>query len=407
MADTTYRYIILGAGTAGGSAVRGIREVDAEGNILLLGAEKSLPYSRPSLTKKLWFDQERLQDIFLRSEDEYAGLGVDVRLDATATELDVAGKRISDDRGHIYSYETLLLATGATPRRLTMAGGDTPGLVYYRAIPDYLACRAVTDAGATSVVVIGGGFIGSEMAAALHQAGMEVSLIYPEAALVASVLPATLGTFLADDYRRRGMHVYAEDAPRGIRREDDRYVVETVNGKHLTAQLVVLGVGVTPNAELAQAAGLRVHNGVVVNQFLQTDDPHIYAAGDVANFPYTAIGRQVRVEHWDNAIAQGRHVGRAMAGDRQPYEYMPYFFSDLFDFGYEAVGDVHTGLDVVEDWTVPLQTGTIYYCHEGHVRGVMLCNTWGKLDEARDLIRAPRTFTPDQLKGRIRPDKAA
>jgi 3-phenylpropionate/trans-cinnamate dioxygenase ferredoxin reductase subunit len=191
------------------------------------------------------------------------------------------------------------------------------------------------------------------------------------------------------------------DRPAALSRSGIKYYVRTESGSHVEADLIVVGIGIVPATDLAQDAGLKVDNGIVVDEYLQTSHPEIYAAGDNARFPYQALGQQMRIEHWDNAKAQGKWAGRNMARAKEPFDYMPYFYSDLFEFGYEAVGEVDARLETFADWEKENDTGVIYYLKDGRVRGVMLCNVWGKLDAARELIRKAKSRTPASLRGAI------
>ena len=385
MPERLYSHIILGGGLTGAAAVEGIRQHDANGSILLMSTEPDLPYDRPPLSKQLWTGAKRVEEIFVQPQSFYTDHRVDLRLRTEAVQLDVASHTLRDRAGNTYRYDKLLLATGGTPRRLTIPGGDLKGISYYRTLNDYQQVRAAVAPG-KSAVVIGGGFIGSEMAAALCINRVAVTMIFPQQWLVSRVFPETLGRSLTDYYRSKGVTVLAEDVPASIEQNSNTYVVQTRGGRQVRADLVIAGIGITPNVSLAEAAGLKTGNGVIVDQFLQTSNPDVYAAGDVAFFPEDVLGPR-RIEHWDNAISQGKHAGRNMAGAHEPFTEMPYFFSDLFEFGYEAVGEVESRLETFADWQEPNKTGVIYYLSNGRVRGAMMCNVWGKVDAARELIR--------------------
>jgi NADPH-dependent 2,4-dienoyl-CoA reductase/sulfur reductase-like enzyme len=401
MIEESYDYIIVGAGLAGASAVRGIREVDDEGAVLLIGSETFPPYHRPPLTKGLWLGKKRVEDIFVLKEDFYIESGIDTAFDTTVIAINPDAHTITDDREVTYEYGSLLLATGGTPRKLPIPGGDLEGIIYYRALSDYITLHQAAEAG-KSVLVIGGGFIGSEIAAALHTNELAVTMLFPEQYLASRVFPAGLGLAVTEQYREKGITVHAGDVPTDIARQGEGWAVTTQNGLRLEADLLVVGIGITPSVELAKQAGLAVSNGIEVNEYLQTSDPAIFAAGDNALFPYPALNMSQRVEHWDNAKTGGKFAGKNMAGAGIPYDYMPYFYSDLFEFGYEAVGQVDARLQTVEDWQQEYHTGVIYYLQDGNVRGAMMCNVWEKVDAARDLIRTGKTLTPDELRGAIR-----
>jgi 3-phenylpropionate/trans-cinnamate dioxygenase ferredoxin reductase component len=396
----SYSYIIVGAGLSGASAVEGIRELDQRGTILLVGAEKDLPYDRPPLSKQLWTGGKTVAEIVLHDDAFYKTNAVDLRFGSEVTQIDSPSRVIRDGRGNTYRYERLLLATGATPRRLDIPGGDLDGISYYRTLQDYRQLRGDAVAG-KSALVIGGGFIGSEMAASLLANKLAVTMIFPSSWLVSRVFPESLGRYLTAQYRAKGVEVLAGDVPLSIQRDGDRYLTRTRAGRGVRTDLVVAGIGVTPNVSLARSAGLSTGDGVIVNEFLQTSAPDIYAAGDIALFPEAGFGPR-RLEHWDNAVSQGKHAGRNMAGAREPFTYIPVFFSDLFEFGYEAVGDIDSRLATYADWQEGNKTGVVYYLAGDRLRGAMMCNVWGKVDAARALIQQAQPVSAQNLRGAIR-----
>lgn len=398
--DKAYTYVIVGAGLAGASAVEGIRDIDRDGSILLIGSEKHLPYHRPPLTKKLWFGQKQVEDIFVHDAAFYSDNGVDVVLDSQVVDVDAKQKMVEDSNANIYPYESLLLATGGTPKRLQIAGGDMEGVCYYRTLDSYLATRS--DASdRSSALVIGGGYIGSEIAAALNANEVNVTMVFPEFWLTSRVFPEGLGREITRQYEERGITIHANDVPVSVVYASGTFTTTTREGRVVQSDIVIAGIGISPSTELAESAGLKVDDGIVVDEFLCTSNPDIYAAGDNARFPYAALGENRRIEHWDHALNSGRQAGRNMAGANEPYTYMPYFFSDLFDFGYEAVGDVNPELDVIEDWQKEYDTGVIYFLKDSKVRGAMMCNVWDKVPAARELIIGGQQVTADELRGAI------
>jgi len=400
MAGRTYPYVIVGASLTGASAAAGIREIDKNAPVLLVGEEKHLPYNRPDLTKKLWFGKKTVDQIFVHDREYYRSSGVDLALGDRAVALDPREKAVLDSRGESYSYEKLLLATGGTPRSLPIPGSDLEGVCYYRYLDDYARIRAEASEG-RSALVVGGGFIGSEIAAALHINKVDVTMIFPTAYICDRVFPPYLGYALQERYRERGITVLTGDAPTAFEKKSSRFVTRTREGRTVESDILIVGVGIMPAIQLAQDAGLETVNGIVVNEYLRTSNPDIYAAGDIAFFPYQALGQQMRLEHWDNAVSQGRWAGRNMAGAAEPFTYMPYFFSDLFEFGYEAVGDVDSRLEMFADWQKENDTGVIYYLRDSKVRGVMMCNVWEKVDAARDLIRRGEQVSAERLRGAL------
>ncbi len=400
MAGGTYTYVIVGSGLAGVSALDGIRERDKDGRILLLGAEKHLPYDRPPLSKKLWFGKKKVEEIFLHNESFYGDNGVTLTLGVSATSIDAKQKSIRTSDGNTYSYQKLLLATGGAPRTMNLPGGDLEGIFYFRTLDDYQRLRQQASDGKTAVV-IGGGFIGSELAAALTINKTSVTMIFPDSVLVSRVFPEYLGKAIQNDYLKRGVTILAGERPAAFSKRGNRFVTRTESGKEIQSDIVVVGIGIALSLDLPRQTGLQTANGIIVDNNLQTSLTDIYAAGDNTFFPYQALGKQTRVEHWDNALNQGKQAGRNMAGAMEPYTYMPYFFSDLFDFGYEAVGEIDSQLETFADWQKENEKGVIYYLRDGKVRGAMMCNVWDKVEAARTLIRADKRVTKASLRGMI------
>lgn len=386
MAEHACEYLIVGAGLAGASAVDGIRERDRNRSITMIGAEKHLPYDRPPLSKKLWFGKKKVKDIFLHDRAFYDKKGVTLVAGRRIVTLDVKNKTVNDSAGKRYRFKKLLLATGGAPQVLPIPGGDLAGICYYRVLDDYQRIRREATEG-KSVVIVGGGFIGSEMAAALCINKVKVTMIYPVTHLCDRVFPEDLGLAMERLYQSRGIRIVKGEKPSSFERKGSRFVIRIGGGKKVESDMVIVGVGVTPAVELAERAGLATGDGISVNAYLQTSHPDIYAAGDNARFPYQALGQQARMEHWDNALNQGKHAGRNMAGAHKAFTYMPYFFSDLFEFGYEAVGEVNARMETRADWQKPFDTGVIYYLRNGKIRGAMMCNVWKKVEAARALIR--------------------
>jgi 3-phenylpropionate/trans-cinnamate dioxygenase ferredoxin reductase component len=370
----TTKYLIIGAGMTGDMAAKGIREHDSDGSITMIGADPNPPYKRPLLTKGLW--QGAPEEKLWREPAE----GVELVTGRRIVSLDLSAHTATDDAGEEYGWEKLLLATGARPREVP--GAD--GVVWYRTLDDYRRVREVAGEG-SHVVVIGGGFIGSELAASLVGNGARVTMLFPEPGIGHRLFPADLSASVTDYYREKGVDVRAGE----MVSEASGTGVKTQSGLELEADAVVAGLGVIADTELAEAAGLEVNDGIVVDEYGRVpghDD--VFAAGDVARFPVAALGVALRIEHEDHANSHGKAVGANMAGAETPYDHLPFFYSDLFDLGYEAVGLVDSRLEAVENWQEPYRKGVVTFVEDGKPRGVLLWNVWDKLDAARDLIRA-------------------
>jgi NADPH-dependent 2,4-dienoyl-CoA reductase/sulfur reductase-like enzyme len=374
----------------GDAACRGIRDHDDEGTIGLVGSEPHPPYVRPPLTKALWTGKE--ESSIWRKTDE---LGVDVRIGRRIVSLDPDAHTATDDAGETYTYERALLATGGTPRHLPSA---PDGVVYYRTYDTYRHLREEVRDG-LRVAVVGGGFIGSEIAAALTMNGCSVSIVFPDPGIGSRLFPADLSAFVNDYYRSKGVEVLDGEMIATVERAGNGYRLETESGRSIEADEVVAGLGIVPNTDLAESLGLEVDDGVVVDDRGRTGRADLFAAGDVARFPVAALGGTRRVEHEDHANTHGRHVGANMAGADAPYDHLPFFYSDLFELGYEAVGDVDSRLDTVAEWAEPNRKGVVCYVEDREPRGFLLWDVWGKVDAARELIAAGDDVEPETLRG--------
>jgi 3-phenylpropionate/trans-cinnamate dioxygenase ferredoxin reductase component len=390
-----YRYLIVGGGMTADAACRGIRDHDSAGSIGLLGEEDDPPYSRPPLSKGLW--QGKDEDTVWRGTAE---LGVDLKLGRRAVSLDLGTKTVTDDRGESYRFEKLLLATGGRARQFPE--GAAEGVIYFRKLADYRKLRALADGGA-SFVVIGGGFIGSEIAAALASNSRDVTLLFPEAGIGARLFPADLAESLNELYRGHGVEVLPGELVSGIERDGDRFAVNLRGGRTLDAGAVVAGLGIEPATELAEAAGLPVDDGIVVDELGRAGgNADVFAAGDVARFPAAALGTMIRVEHEDQANSHGRAIGANMAGAGEPYTRLPFFYSDLFELGYEAVGEVDSRHETLAKWSEPFRKGVVAYLDgERRPRGFLLVDVWGKTGDATELIAAGEPVSEEELQALI------
>jgi len=372
----SFRYLVVGGGMTGDAVCNGIRDADPEGSIGLVGQEPVAPYKRPPLTKGLWKGGDESK--IWRNVEQH---GAELVLGRSITSIDPAARTAVDDTGEEYEWERLILATGGTPRRLADAPDD---VVYFRTLEDYRRVRGLSDGGARFLVV-GGGFIGSEIAAALRSHGRDVTMVFPEPGIGWRTFPPDLSRFVTEYYREQGVDVRTET------------FFESADGY----DAVVAGLGIVPRTELAEAAGLEVADGIVVDVHGRAEgQDRVFAAGDVANFPMPALGKTGRVEHEDHANTHGRVVGSNAGGADERYEHLPFFYSDLFDLGYEAVGEVDSRNGTVEAWLEPNRKGIVAYVDdEQRPRGFLLWNVWDRVDPARELIIAGEPIDEETLRG--------
>ena len=388
-----YDYLIVGAGMTADAAAKAIREGDAKARIGIVGDEAQPPYERPPLSKALWKGDKTAESIDLGTAKSGATLHLGRRMETLDSTAHVA----RDNGGDSYRYRRLLLATGTTPRQMPFTGER---VIHFRTLDDYLALRRYAVPGA-HIGVVGGGFIGSEIAASLASNGCKVTMLFPGDAIGAGRYPHALAEFLNTYFRERGVEVRGGVKVVSGNAHDKGVELLLSDGNALHFDAVVAGLGVMPNIALAEQAGLKVDNGIIVDDRLRSSDADIWAAGDVANFHNVALDMRLRVEHENAAISMGHHAGRVMAGADEAYTTLPFFYSDLFDLGYEAVGLLDDRLDVVENWTTPYREGVVYYLDNGRVRGVLLWNVWGQVEAAQQLIAERGPFDAESVRGRL------
>lgn len=380
-----YQYVIVGGGLAGGSAVEGIRAVDSEGTLLLLTQEPHRPYQRPPLSKDFLLGKAGLQDVYLESPDYYDENRVVVRCGVRVSDLKPDAKSVTLDDGSTVHYQQLLLALGATARRLSMPGNELPGVFTLRTIEDSKEIQRAAEKGKRALV-LGGSFIGSEVASSLAQLGVETTLVFPEDYLLEGIAPHDMSLYLQARYAEHGVHLRPRTTAERLNGQDAVAQAILDNGETPDVDLVVMGVGVRLNTTLARNAGLEMDDeeAIQVDEMLRTSDPHIYAAGDIAAWPDPTFGRRLRVEHWDVAKNQGLRAGRNMAGESEPYTTLPYFFSDLFDLSFEVWGNLDAWDHTVLRGSLESDSFAYFYFEDGRMVGVLAV---GRPDEEREAMQ--------------------
>ncbi len=397
MTTTHFDYLIVGGGMVADTAARGIREIDSDGSIGILSDDVDEPYTRPALSKKLWTDEEfTWEKVPLGTAED---TGADVRLRTRATAIRPDEKEV-DAGDETFSFGKLLLATGGKPVALPIEDhSDGERALSFRTAEDYRRLRALAK-DVDRIAVVGGGYIGSELAAALVQNGVDTVLIHTGAVLGDAVFPAALAERFEKLFRDAGVEIVAGSKVAGGRADAEGVRLELENGDEVHADAVVSGLGIDVATDLAEKAGLSVEDGVVVDAQLRTSSDHVWAAGDVANYPDRLLGRR-RVEHVDNANEQGKAAGRNLAGAAEAYTHTPYYYSAVFGIRYEAVGTLDSSLETVEDG-IDADRSVVYYLNEGRVVGVLLWNVEDARDAARAVLADADTLTRDDLAGRIR-----
>jgi len=388
---TDQTFVVIGASLAGAKAAETLRQEGFAGRLVLVGEETELPYERPPLSKGYLLGKEEKAKIYVHDEKWYDENAVELLRGRRVTRLDRAAHEVELADGARIAYDTALLTTGASPRRLTVPGADLDGVLYLRRVEDSERLRE-TISGGGRIVVVGAGWIGMETAAAAREYGCEVTVVEPQDAPLLGALGAEMGGFFADVHREHGVDMRLGRSVAALQGSGGRVSdVELDDGARVAADAVIVGVGAAPNTELAEQAGLPVDNGVLVDQSLRTDDPDIYAAGDVARAFNPLYGERIRVEHWANALNSGPAAARAMLGQQVIYDRVPYFFTDQYDIGMEFSGWFAPGGydEVVTRGDVDGKAFHAFWLSDGLVVAGMHVNLWDDgVAPIQDLIRA-------------------
>jgi 3-phenylpropionate/trans-cinnamate dioxygenase ferredoxin reductase subunit len=384
----TETYVIVGGGLAGAKAAETLREDGFAGRLVLIAAEDELPYERPPLSKGYLLGQAPREEAFVHPREFYGEHDIELLTGTAATAVDTAGHRVTLADGRDLSYDRLLIATGAQPRRPPIPGIDLDGVHTLRTLADSETLHQTFERGGT-VVVIGAGWIGCEVAAAARTLGAEVALVEQAATPLHAVLGPELGAWFGDVHASHGVRVLTGAGVERIAGDGRVRSVQLAGGEAIECDAVVVGIGVAPDTTLGAAAGLDVDNGILVDEHLRTSAPDVFAAGDVANAFHPYYGRRVRVEHWANALNQGPVAARSMLGGTEPYDKLPYFFTDQYDVGMEYIG-FHGPDDrlVVRGSLTDTDFQALWVDADDHVTAGMHVNQWDTIEEIERVIRA-------------------
>jgi 3-phenylpropionate/trans-cinnamate dioxygenase ferredoxin reductase subunit len=391
---TSKTFVIVGASLTGAKAAETLRTEGFDGRLVLIGAEHERPYERPPLSKDYLRGEVGRERVYVHDEGYYAEREIELLLGRTAMSLDNSARVVELDGGEQLRYDRLLLATGAEPRRLPIPGGELDGVHYLRNVGDSDALRERLDRGG-SVVVVGAGWIGSEVAASARQRGLDVTVIEPASVPLERVLGPELGAIYRDIHTDHGVRMMLGTGVAAFEGATNVERVRTSDGQTLDCEFVVVGVGVQPRTQLAASAGLAVDDGILIDEHLQTSVPEVFAAGDVANAQHPFYGQRIRVEHWANALHQGPAAARNMLGRRQPYDTLPYFFSDQYEIGMEYAGYARTWDRVVLRGDPASREFIAFWLVDDRVVAGINVNVWDVTDHIQRLIRS-RTRVDDR-----------
>ena len=378
-------HIIVGASLAGAKAAETLRAEGFDGRVVLVGAEDERPYERPPLSKDYLRGEVGREKVYVHDESFYSEHDIELRLGTTAVELNASSKELTLGNGDRLSYDRLLLATGSEPRRLAIPGAELDGVLYLRSVHDSDALRERLDRGG-AVVVVGAGWIGAEVAASARQRGLEVTIIEPASVPLERVMGAEVGAIYRDIHTDHGVEMLMGTGVEAFEGETAVERVRTSDGRLIECDFVVVGVGVEPRIQLAERAGLEVDNGILVDEHLETSMPGVFAAGDVANARHPFYGERIRVEHWANALHQGPAAARSMLGQADPFDRLPYFFSDQYEVGMEYLGFAREWDRVVFRGDPSSREFIAFWISDERVVAGMNVNVWDVTDPIRRLI---------------------
>jgi len=389
-------FVIVGGSLAGAEAAAGLREGGFDGRVMLIGSEPWLPYARPELSKGYLMGRKTMSDMQVRPPDFYSDMGIEVMTSTTVTAVDPVSRLLQLEGGASLGYERLLLATGASPRPLDVPGGHLQGVLSLRTVSDADVLREGI-LRADRVVVVGSGWIGCEVAACARMLGAEVAMVSPDPYPLFAVLGPQVGAVLRDLHVDHGVALHLGASVEAVVGTERAQGVRTADGTTVVGDLVVVGIGAAPRDGLARRAGIEADDGILVDEYLRTSDPWVFAAGDVASAWHPLLGARLRVEHWDNAIKQGRAAAANMLDARSAYTQRPFFFSDQYDLALEYRGHARSWDQLVFRGDPASGAFLAFWLQDGRVLAALNANVWDQADALDALLASRGTPDPQRL----------
>jgi 3-phenylpropionate/trans-cinnamate dioxygenase ferredoxin reductase subunit len=390
------RFVIVGASLAGAKAAETLRKEGFEGSVALVGEEPERPYERPPLSKEYLRGEAGPEKLYVHAEGFYEAQGIDLRLSSSVTSLDVGDQSVSLASGERLGYDSLLLCTGARPRRLALPGAELPGVYYLRDMASSATLREAIKA-ASRAVIVGAGWIGCEVAASARQLGAEVAIVEVAQLPLQKVLGPEMGQFYRNVHRDHGVEMHFGVAPEAVVGSAAAEGVRLADGRTVPGDIVIVGTGAEPRVELAEQGSLETGNGVLTDEYFETSRPGVFAAGDVANSFHPLFGERVRLEHWSAARNQGPAAARNMLGRHEPYTRVPYFYSDQYDVGMEYSGHAPSWDEVIIRGDVDGREFIAFWVKDGRVAAGMNVNIWDVSGQISDLVASRRPVGTKKL----------
>jgi NADPH-dependent 2,4-dienoyl-CoA reductase/sulfur reductase-like enzyme len=392
------KFGILGGGMVAGYAAKQLVELGLRpGELTILSADSSVPYERPPLSKSFLAGKDSEDVIRINAEDFYRKNGIELKLKCEISAVDAQRRRLILKSGGEFEFNKLIVATGARPRKLTIPGANLQNLCYLRTLEDSKAIRNTLEE-VKHAVVIGGGFIGMEVAAVLTQKGVTVTMVLNEDRIWRRLFSPEMSSFFEAYYAAQGVQLIKSTAVSQLRGDGAVSSAVLANGQVMPCEMVVAGIGVVPATEMLTNSGLHVEDGIIVNEYLETSQPDVFAAGDVANYQDVLFGRRRRVEHWDNAVSQGQYCAQSLMGARIPFKHVPYFFSDVFDLSYEFWGDSSGADQIIHRGDFSNKSFSVWWLRQ---KTVVAAFTMNRPDEERDAalkwIESRQTVSAEKL----------